>query len=438
MANTTPSGCSLLDHCSCRRAVFALCMTGSVLDTSCNRTRPSASKRSETMLITLSRTSTFSCKSLELTSTTDLFSVRCFFAPTNWSWAVANLAERLVTLSFIWPNSASAACPICFLVWDQNVHGFQLVAQLRRHIIRFGDELLNSHGDHLLLLNSGCLRSQQSAKQHAAERNPGRTFFEDFNEPVHNLRRGNVSNLFDDSLLDSALRHDFRHIDDCITDLSIGSFNSMFLLSSSPLNSPLHSFPTLCSLFLHIHRLLPALQACRERLDHSLSLPAEKTTRLVSANPRVFRVHSIIHVHIDRRPVSNIENVWILFDQYDNVFVSNHLLLRNERFDNTRAPERYTPLNPLIRLEWHFLLTHIFDRFTIRSRKFLWGRIAFEFGVREQCFKHHMARGSGVHGDVHPSVLHFGDFFLGLICDSFLRSAVMLDWLSSSLVFLVC
>ena len=137
--------------------------------------------------------------------------------------------------------------------------------------------------------------------------------------------------------------------------------------------------------------MLPALQACRERLDHSLSLPAEKSTRLVSANPHVFRVHSITHVHIDRRPVSNIKNLGILFDQYDNVFGSNHLLLRNERFDNTRAPERYTPLNPLIRLEWNFLVTHIFDGFTIRGRKFLWGRIAFEFGVREQCFKHHMA-----------------------------------------------
>ena len=37
---------------------------------------------------------------------------------------------------------------------------------------------------------------------------------EDFNEPFHSFRRRNVSNLFDDSLLDSALRHDFRHIDD--------------------------------------------------------------------------------------------------------------------------------------------------------------------------------------------------------------------------------
>ena len=34
--------------------------------------------------------------------------------------------------------------------------------------------------------------------------------------------------------------------------------------------------PIFCFLLLHLRNMLPALQACRKRLDHSLSLPAEK------------------------------------------------------------------------------------------------------------------------------------------------------------------
>ena len=45
----------------------------------------------------------------------------------------------------------------------------------------------------------------------------------------------------------------------------------------------------------HLCTMLPALQACRKRLDHSLSLPAENRTCFIEANPHVHRVHTVAH-----------------------------------------------------------------------------------------------------------------------------------------------
>ena len=58
--------------------------------------------------------------------------------------------------------------------------------------------------------------------------------------------------------------------------------------------------------FLHLHTMHPALQACRKRFGHLLSLPAENWTCLIEADPHVHCVHSMVHVHLDHRSISNI------------------------------------------------------------------------------------------------------------------------------------
>ena len=80
------------------------------------------------------------------------------------------------------------------------------------------------------------------------------------------------------------------------------------LQSHSILSFPLLQFCT----------MLPAFQACRKQLDHSLSLPAENRTR-VKANPHVHRVHTIVHVQLDRRPISSVSNVRIPFIQHNSI-----------------------------------------------------------------------------------------------------------------------
>ena len=55
------------------------------------------------------------------------------------------------------------------------------------------------------------------------------------------------------------------------------------------------SIPLFHFLSSHLCTILPALQSCRKRLDHSLSLPAENRTCLIKANPRVHRVHTVAH-----------------------------------------------------------------------------------------------------------------------------------------------
>ena len=97
----------------------------------------------------------------------------------------------------------------------------------------------------------------------------------------------------------------------------------------------------------------PALQAL------STQSPCQLKTGPVSSvqtNPHVHRVHSVVYVQLDRRSVSNISSVRIRFVQHDNVSSLNYLLHRNDRFDNTRAPVRYAPLNSFICLVWNYLL----------------------------------------------------------------------------------
>ena len=88
----------------------------------------------------------------------------------------------------------------------------------------------------------------------------------------------------------------------------------------------LHFVPLLLFLLFHLCTMLPALQACRKRLDHSLSLPAENGTCFIEANPHVHCVHTIVHVHLDHSSVSSVSNVRILFVQHNNVSSSDDLL----------------------------------------------------------------------------------------------------------------
>ena len=80
--------------------------------------------------------------------------------------------------------------------------------------------------------------------------------------------------------------------------------------SSTPFNSvssPRSAFPF--SAVSHLCTMLPALQACRKRLDHSLSLPAENWTCFIEANPHVHCVHTIVHVQLDHCSVTSISDV---------------------------------------------------------------------------------------------------------------------------------
>ena len=83
------------------------------------------------------------------------------------------------------------------------------------------------------------------------------------------------------------------------------------LFESSSILS-LHTILILSFPLLQVCTMLPALQARRKRLGHSVSLPAENRTRLIKANPHVHRVHTFVHVQLDHRPISCVSNVWIL------------------------------------------------------------------------------------------------------------------------------
>ena len=54
-----------------------------------------------------------------------------------------------------------------------------------------------------------------------------------------------------------------------------------------------HSIPLFHTLSSHLCTMLPALQACRMRLDHSLSLPSENGTCFIEAKSHVHCVHTI-------------------------------------------------------------------------------------------------------------------------------------------------
>ena len=81
-------------------------------------------------------------------------------------------------------------------------------------------------------------------------------------------------------------------------------------ISSRPSSTPFNyvfSCPSIFRFLLfHLCTMLPASQACRRRLDHSLSLPAENWTCFVEADPHVHCVHTVIHVQLDHWSVSNV------------------------------------------------------------------------------------------------------------------------------------
>ena len=79
------------------------------------------------------------------------------------------------------------------------------------------------------------------------------------------------------------------------------------------------------SLLSHLCTMLPALQACRKRLDHSMSLPAENWTCFIKANPHVHCVHTIVHIQLDHCSVTSVSDVWILFIQHNDVSSSDDL-----------------------------------------------------------------------------------------------------------------
>ena len=85
-------------------------------------------------------------------------------------------------------------------------------------------------------------------------------------------------------------------------------------------------FPLFHSLLCHLYTMLPALQACRKRLGHSLSLPAENRTCFIETNPHVHCVHTIIYVQLDHCSVTSISDVRILFIQHNNVSSSDDFL----------------------------------------------------------------------------------------------------------------
>ena len=100
--------------------------------------------------------------------------------------------------------------------------------------------------------------------------------------------------------------------------------------SSPSTSSPFFNCIQFC-LFISFHLFLvccftstlPASQACRKRLDHSLSLPAENWT--VSSR----QIHMSIvytHVQLDHCSVSSVSNVRILSVQHNNISTWDDIL----------------------------------------------------------------------------------------------------------------
>ena len=74
-----------------------------------------------------------------------------------------------------------------------------------------------------------------------------------------------------------------------ISSLSSLDISSRFFRLHSILS--LHFVAFFLYLLFHLCTMLPALQACRKRLDHSLCLPAENWTCFIEANPRPLCTH---------------------------------------------------------------------------------------------------------------------------------------------------
>ena len=130
-------------------------------------------------------------------------------------------------------------------------------------------------------------------------------------------------------------------------------------------------FPIFRFLLFHLCTMLPALQACRKRFDHSLSLPAENWTCFIKTNPHVHCVHSVVHVQLHHCSVSNVSNVRILFIHHDNVSGLDTSCIEMRGLPNTRTSGCYAPLNSLVYRECNVLFTQVSDLFPIRCHKLL-------------------------------------------------------------------
>ena len=119
----------------------------------------------------------------------------------------------------------------------------------------------------------------------------------------------------------------------------------------------------------HLHTVLPTLQACRKRFDHSPSLPAENCTCFIDTNPHVHCVHSVVHVQFDHRYIASISNVRICCIQHHGVSKLDNFLHCVERLDNTRTSECFASLNTVVCLEWNNLYAPVSDLLTIRCHQ---------------------------------------------------------------------
>ena len=94
------------------------------------------------------------------------------------------------------------------------------------------------------------------------------------------------------------------------------------------------------------------LKACRKRFEHLLSLPAEIWTCVIVNNPLVRCAHSVVHVQLDHRSISNSSNVRILFIRCFQL-EQQTFCIEMKGVDNTRTSECYAPSTSLVCLEWN-------------------------------------------------------------------------------------
>ena len=109
--------------------------------------------------------------------------------------------------------------------------------------------------------------------------------------------------------------------------------------------------------------MLPAVQACRKRSVHLLSLPAEKLNLFRRGSDTSIVYTPLFHLEYIERS-----------DSFTTMFLARttNFMHCNDKVDNTRTSECYASLNSLVCREWNILFTQVSDLFTIRCNKPLW------------------------------------------------------------------
>ena len=155
---------------------------------------------------------------------------------------------------------------------------------------------------------------------------------------------------------------------------------------------------TLCFRIFRLYNMLPVARACRQRFDHSLSLPAENWTRFIETN---------LHVHCARSVIILEDSKMCgLFSPSTTNFPARTAFCIEMRGLTTLALLNVTHLERKC-LPTQCLPTPVSDLFTIFCHEFLWCGLALEFLTWVHSFRHEMSCSSRVHGDseFHPSVL---------------------------------